>query len=115
MSRYKEGSDYVVGIVCDDRGNDPQNAVRPRVHTMDTSELSVPDETVWAYCLDRTHPQIFGNNGQEFQDGEHGLGVTPNKYNQGTMLLCARGGSDGQTLYVVGGAIPTMGGGQSDS
>jgi hypothetical protein len=98
-----------VGIVCDDRGNDPQVAVRPRVHYMDISELDVPGDTNWSHCFDPHHPQIFGNNGQEFQDGEHGFGVTPNNFCQGTYLASLRGTSSGQETFVLG-AIPTMGG-----
>src|SRR6266487_4537119 len=98
-----------IGIVCDDRGNDPQKVVRPRLHNLDISELQVPEDTNWAHCFSPHHPQIFGNNGQEFQEGEHGLGETPNNFCQGTYVASLRATSSGQESIVLG-AIPTIGG-----
>src|SRR5262245_59474972 len=97
-----------IGVSCDEKGKDPQICVRPRVHHMDQSELEVPQELNWAHCVDPHAPQIFGNNGEKFEDGLSGIGQTPNWFGQGTMLATMKVTATGQETIVLG-AIPTMG------
>jgi hypothetical protein len=76
---------------------------------MDQSELNVPEDTNWSHVVDPHHPQIFGNNGKPFQEGEYGIGRTPNMFRQGTYLASIKSTSSSQETICLG-AIPTMGG-----
>lgn len=107
LSQYMELM-YKVGVVCDEKGKDTQKIVRPRVQHMDQSSLNVPEDTNWAHCFHPSAPQIFGNNGKKFEDGESGIGETPNWFLQGTYVMTTKSTSSGQETIMVG-AIPTMG------
>jgi hypothetical protein len=110
-SRYMEGTGTNIiktGISVDEKGEDPQGIYRPRVQNMDQSELQTPDEVNWGHCLSPHAPQIFGNNGKKFEDGEHGIGETPNWFLKGTMLASIKSSASMQETIILG-AIPQIG------